>query len=230
MSTIPDFAEGEILLFDKPFDWSSFDLVKKIRYAIKKKLGKEVKVGHAGTLDPYATGLMILCTGKFTKKIESIQGQEKEYTGIIRLGATTPSYDLESEIDAEYPTGHITLDMLKDAMHGMTGEQDQVPPAFSAKMIDGKRAYELARKGQEVTMKPNRVTIYQFDLEKFENNEVHFIVRCSKGTYIRSMAHDLGKKLGSGGHLTRLVRTGIGAYRLEDAFTIEQFMEKLAEG
>jgi len=222
------FEEGEILLFDKPFDWSSFDVVKKVRYTIRRTLGKDLKVGHAGTLDPYATGLLILCTGKFTRKIESIQGLEKEYEGTIRLGATTPSYDMETEPDQEFPTSHITEEMLLNAVAAFRGEIDQVPPVFSAKMVGGKRAYEFARKGKPLELQPSRVTVYDFTVLGFSGDSVDFRIRCSKGTYIRSLAHDLGKALGSGGYLSRLVRTAIGPYRLENAMSPEEFTARLS--
>jgi tRNA pseudouridine55 synthase len=223
MKTAFDFEAGEILLFDKPFDWSSFDVVKKIRYLLKKKAGKEIKVGHAGTLDPYATGLLILCTGKATKKIESIQAAEKEYTGIIQLGATTPSYDLETEPDTVFPTAHITPEEVQNVLKKFIGPQMQLAPAFSAKMINGKRAYELARKGQEVDLKPHAVVIYELEALLKEDFSLHFRVRCSKGTYIRTLAHDIGIALQSGGYLSKLTRTAIGPYRLEDAWSIEDF-------
>lgn len=223
-----DFASGQVLLFDKPFDWSSFDLVKKVRYLLRKHTGLKLKVGHAGTLDPYATGLMILCTGKFTKKIEGLQGMEKEYEGTIHLGATTPSYDLESEPDQQYPTDQITEALIRQAMQTFVGEQDQVPPIFSAKMVDGKRAYELARAGKPVEMKSNRVHIYSFELLHYHDLKLEFRVRCSKGTYIRSLAHDLGRALNSGAYLARLCRTAIGPYRLEQALQVQEFEQKLS--
>lgn len=218
-----DFEAGEILLFDKPFDWSSFDVVKKIRYLLKKKAGKEIKVGHAGTLDPYATGLLILCTGKATKKIESIQAAEKEYTGIIQLGATTPSYDLETEPDTSFPTAHITQEKVEHVLKTFVGPQMQLAPAYSAKMVNGKRAYELARKGREVDLKPHAIVIYELEAMLKEDYTLHFRVRCSKGTYIRTLANDIGKALQSGGYLSKLTRTAIGPYRLEDAWSIEVF-------
>jgi tRNA pseudouridine55 synthase len=227
MKTVFDFEAGEILLFDKPFDWSSFDVVKKIRYLLKKKAGKEIKVGHAGTLDPYATGLLILCTGKATKKIESIQAAEKEYTGIIQLGAITPSYDLETEPDTVFPTAHITPKEVQNVLKKFIGPQMQLAPAFSAKMINGKRAYELARKGQEVDLKPHAVVIYELEALLKEDFSLHFRVRCSKGTYIRTLAHDIGIALQSGGYLSKLTRTAIGPYRLEDAWSIEDFAASL---
>jgi tRNA pseudouridine55 synthase len=223
-----DFEKGETLLFDKPFDWSSFDVVKKIRYMIKKRVGKEIKVGHAGTLDPYATGLLILCTGKSTKQIESIQGASKTYTGIIQLGSTTPSYDLETDINQTFSVEHITEDLILKTAKQFIGEQMQLPPIFSAKMIDGKRAYEFARKGLDVEMKPNSISIYSFEARLIEDNQITFQIECSKGTYIRSIAHDLGKALNSGAHLTKLTRTGIGEYKLDNAFSIEKFQSILS--
>ncbi|MCX7744219.1 MAG: tRNA pseudouridine(55) synthase TruB [Flavobacteriales bacterium] len=224
-----DFEAGEILLFDKPFDWSSFDVVKKIRYLLKKKAGKEIKVGHAGTLDPYATGLLILCTGKATKKIEAIQAAEKEYTGIIQLGATTPSFDLETEPVQSFPTAHITQEEVQKVLKTFIGPQMQLAPAFSAKMINGKRAYELARKGKEVDLKPHAVIIYELEASLKEDFSLHFRVRCSKGTYIRTLANDIGKALHSGGYLSQLSRTAIGPYQLKDAWSIEAFIAMMQE-
>ncbi len=221
------FEEGEILLFDKPFDWSSFDVVKKIRWMIKKNLGKDIKVGHAGTLDPYATGLLVLCTGKSTKKIESIQDQIKVYSGTMILGATTPSYDLESEPDTPYPIDHITDELLEKTIQTFIGVQDQVPPIFSAKLINGKRAYELARKGETPVMNPKKIEILEFIVKRVKPDELKFKVTCTKGTYIRSLAHDLGKALGSGAYLASLQRDAIGGYLLANAFSIETFRECL---
>ncbi|RIJ41472.1 tRNA pseudouridine(55) synthase TruB [Pontibacter oryzae] len=214
-----DFAAGEILLINKPLDWTSFDVVKKVRNTIRVK-----KVGHAGTLDPLATGLLILCTGKFTKRIDEIQGQEKEYTGIIRLGETTPSYDRETEVTETKDISHLTEDDIKAAAQTFVGTIDQIPPIYSAVQIDGKRAYDLARKGKEVELKSRSVTIQAFDITSINGPEVTFKVICSKGTYIRSLAHDLGQKLGVGGHLSKLERTRIGEYKLEDALTIEDII------
>lgn len=221
------FEEGEILLFDKPFDWSSFDLVKKIRFMIKKFVGKDVKVGHAGTLDPYATGLLILCTGKATKKIESIQDQPKVYSGTIKLGATTASYDLESDPDQFFPTDHITEQLIHQTVSSFVGIHDQVPPIFSAKMIDGKRAYELARKGETPVMNPKKIEIFDFQVQRIQPDELAFTVTCTKGTYIRSLAHDLGKALGSGAYLASLKREAIGSYNLQQAYTIDTFRQSL---
>ncbi|MCX2741567.1 tRNA pseudouridine(55) synthase TruB [Pontibacter anaerobius] len=214
-----DFAAGEILLINKPLDWTSFDVVKKVRNTIRVK-----KVGHAGTLDPLATGLLILCTGKFTKRIDEIQGQEKEYTGIIRLGETTPSYDRETEVTETRDISHLTAEAIKSAAQSFVGTIEQIPPIYSAVQVDGKRAYDLARKGKEVELKSRTVTIDAFDITSINGAEVAFRVVCSKGTYIRSLAHDLGQKLGVGAHLSKLERTRIGAYKLEDALTIEDII------
>lgn len=222
-----NFEEGEILLFDKPFDWSSFDLVKKVRFMMRKRLGRDLKVGHAGTLDPYATGLLILCTGKATKKIESIQDLPKKYSGIIHLGATTPSYDLESEPNEFFPTNHITDELLKERAKSFVGSFEQLPPIFSAKLINGKRAYELARKGETPIMNPKRIEIYDFNIERLDEQQVKFTVTCSKGTYIRSLAHDYGKSLGSGAYLATLRRDAIGDYEVNNSFTIDSFRDSL---
>jgi tRNA pseudouridine55 synthase len=236
------FQIGQIILIDKPLTWTSFDVVNKVRWLIRKEYNlKKIKVGHAGTLDPLATGLLILCTGKFTKKIEELQGQEKEYTGVITLGATTASYDLEKEVDIEYSTEHITEDLIKETAKTFLGEQEQVAPIHSAKKIDGKRAYEYAREGEEVIIKSNTINIKEFDVEVCDlpiieiledskiNQEkpykkgLHFKFRivCSKGTYIRSIARDFGEKLNSGGHLSVLRRTKIGDFNIDNAVKIE---------
>lgn len=214
-----DFAAGEILLINKPLDWTSFDVVKKVRNTIRVK-----KVGHAGTLDPLATGLLILCTGKFTKRIDEIQGQEKEYTGVIRLGETTPSYDRETEVTETRDISHLTEENIKAAAQTFVGTIEQIPPIYSAVQIDGKRAYDLARKGKEVELKSRTVTIQAFDIISINGPEVEFRVVCSKGTYIRSLAHDLGQQLGVGAHLSKLERTRIGEYKLEDALTIDDII------
>lgn len=225
-----DFKGGEVLLVNKPLEWSSFDVVNKLRYEIKRKLNvKKIKVGHAGTLDPLADGLLILCTGKQTKSIESFMGLEKEYSGIFRLGATTPSYDLETEIDQTYPTDHLTEELILRAAESMIGEQDQMPPIFSAKKINGKKAYDLARKGETVKLNPKRIEITKFDVTKISGNDVHFIITCSKGTYIRSIAFDFGKKLDTGGHLTALRREKIGTYSLENAHSLEEWIKLISE-
>ncbi|GAB3813343.1 tRNA pseudouridine(55) synthase TruB [Pontibacter rugosus] len=214
-----DFAAGEILLLNKPLDWTSFDVVKKVRNTIRVK-----KVGHASTLDPLATGLLILCTGKFTKRIDEIQGQEKEYTGIIRLGEITPSYDRETEVTETHDTSHLTEADIKAAAQTFVGTIEQIPPIYSAVQVDGKRAYDLARKGKAVDLKPRTITIQAFDITSINGPELEFRVVCSKGTYIRSLAHDLGQQLGVGGHLSKLERTRIGAYKLEDALTIDDII------
>ncbi|MCJ8166429.1 tRNA pseudouridine(55) synthase TruB [Pontibacter sp. E15-1] len=215
-----DFAAGEILLLDKPLDWTSFDVVKKVRNTIRVK-----KVGHAGTLDPLATGLLILCTGKFTKRIDEIQGQEKEYTGTIRLGEITPSYDRETEVTETRDSSHLTRESIEAAASAFVGTIEQVPPIYSAVMVDGKRAYDLARKGKSAELKARTITIKAFDITAMEGAEVSFRVICTKGTYIRSLAHDLGQQLGCGAHLSSLVRTRIGDYKLTDALTIEDIQE-----
>lgn len=221
------YDAGQIVLVNKPFDWSSFDVVKKIRYVLKKAAGKPIKVGHAGTLDPYATGLLILCTGKATKKIQFIQDAEKEYTGVIQLGATTPSYDLETMPDKTFPTDHITEEKVQEVMLQFIGPQMQLAPIFSARMVDGKRAYSLARKGEDVQLNPHPVVITVFEGKLSANKQIEFRVRCSKGTYIRSLANDLGKALHSGAYLASLTRTAIGDYLLSSAFTPLEWEQKL---
>ncbi len=213
-----DFEKGEVLLFDKPLKWTSFDLVRKVRGLIRIK-----KVGHAGTLDPLATGLMIICTGKMTKQIDTFQAQIKEYTGTFKLGATTPCYDMEQPEDATFPTEHISEQMIREMVNQFTGVISQLPPPHSAVKIDGKRAYELARKGKEVKMKSREVTIEAFEITGINMPEVSFRIVCSKGTYIRSIAHDFGKVLGSGAYLTSLCRTRIGEFRLENAMQLADF-------
>jgi tRNA pseudouridine55 synthase len=225
-----NFKEGEVLLLDKPLEWTSFDVVNSIRVNIRRNFGiKKLKVGHAGTLDPLATGLLILCTGKMTKQIESIQAQVKEYTGTIRFGATTPSYDLETEINEEFPIDHLNEEILNEGVKKFVGELEQTPPVFSAIKIQGKRAYEYARKNEEVKIKSKKINIFEFELTRVELPEVDFRVICSKGTYIRSLAHDLGKTLNSGAHLTALRRTKIGDFNVEDAVAVDDFRELLVE-
>lgn len=242
------FLNGQLLLIDKPIGWTSFDVVRKINYQLKNQLQlKKIKVGHAGTLDPLATGLLIVCTGKFTKKIDEIQAQKKEYKGIITLGSTTPSFDLEKPFDAFFETNHITDEMINEAATTFIGTQEQIAPIHSAKKIDGKRAYELARAGEQVIIKKNTIVIDEFEITEIERNQlifpankliddekskinqekpydkgihIHFRVVCSKGTYIRSIARDLGLKLNCGGHLSALTRTKIGNYILADAKNI----------
>lgn len=220
-----DFQNGQILLIDKPLKWSSFQAVNKLKYLLKNHydLPKKFKIGHAGTLDPLATGLLIICTGKFTKTITEIQAQEKEYTGTITIGATTPSYDLETEINATFPTNHITKELIQETTKQFLGEIDQKPPVFSAIKKDGKRLYEHARAGEEVEIKARKTTIYEFEITKIDLPEIDFRIKCSKGTYIRSIAYDFGLALQSGGHLTALRRTKIGNYSVENAVTPEVF-------
>ena len=228
MLTELDYKEGQILLIDKPLQWTSFQVVNKLRWHIRKSFGiKKIKVGHAGTLDPLATGLLVICTGKFTKRIQEFQGQIKEYTGTITLGGTTPSYDLETEIDQTFPIDHITEEDIKNATSQFIGEIEQYPPVFSALKKDGKRLYEYAREGQEVAVEPRKITITEFEITRIALPEVDFRVVCSKGTYIRSLAHDFGKALDSGGHLTVLRRTKIGAFSVDDAMSIQSFENQL---
>ena len=227
-----DFVTGEILAFDKPLHWTSFDLVAKVRYNLCRKLGtKKLKVGHSGTLDPLATGVVIICTGKKTKLIDQLQYDVKEYIATLQLGATTPSYDLEKEIDATYPTAHITRELIDRTIPQFLGEQWQVPPIFSAVQINGKRAYDFARKGETVELKPKLLKIDEIEVLSFDETTMQLIIRvvCSKGTYIRALARDIGERLQSGAHLTALRRTRVGNTRVEDCMTIEQFLEKLNE-
>jgi tRNA pseudouridine55 synthase len=218
------FEEGRVLLINKPLEWTSFDAVRKIRNLIKIK-----KVGHAGTLDPLATGLLIVCTGKFTKKINEYMAQEKEYTGSFTLGATTPTYDLESEPVNFIPTDTITEEQIKNTSRQFTGEILQVPPSHSAIKVDGKRVYELARQGKEVKLEPRRITIKEFEITKIEMPVVSFKVVCTTGTYIRSLANDFGVALGCGAYLSSLCRTRIGTFRIEDALTIEAFTSQVKD-
>ncbi|NHN27006.1 tRNA pseudouridine(55) synthase TruB [Flavobacterium jejuense] len=223
--TAEDFQNGLVLLIDKPLKWSSFQAVNKLKYLLKNHYGlpKKFKIGHAGTLDPLATGLLIVCTGKFTKTITEIQAQEKEYTGTITVGATTPSYDLETEINATFPTSHLTNELILETTKQFLGEIDQKPPVFSAIKKDGKRLYEHARAGEEVEIKTRKTTIYEFEITRIALPEINFRIKCSKGTYIRSIAYDFGLALQSGGHLTALRRTKIGKYSVENAVSPEDF-------
>ena len=222
------FLNGEIILIDKPVGWTSFQVVNNIRWLIRSTFGiKKIKVGHAGTLDPLASGLLILCTGKMTKSIEQFMGQEKEYTGTFTLGATTPSYDLETEIDHTFPTDHITEELLQTTLDQFVGTIDQYPPVFSALKKDGKRLYEFAREGVEVEIPTRKVTIHSFELTQKAISKVDFKVICSKGTYIRSLANDYGKALNSGAHLSALRRTRIGKFNIEQAVSIEDFEKQI---
>lgn len=224
--TTPPF--GLTLLVDKPLEWTSFDVVNKLRYAAKRATGrKKIKVGHAGTLDPLATGLMIVCIGIHTKQIQSLMDINKVYTGTFRLGATTPSYDLETEIDQTCEVPELNTALLNETARSFLGHIDQVPPAFSAKKIGGKKAYDLARAGKAVDLKASHIHIHRFELQTKSYPELAFELHCSKGTYVRSLAHDFGQKLGCGAHLTSLRRTAIGSYELKDALTIDQAMERI---
>ncbi len=225
---VEDFLNGKVLIIDKPLNWTSFQVVNKIRWAIRKKFNlKKIKVGHAGTLDPLATGLLIVCTGKMTKNINEYQAENKEYTGTITLGATTPSFDLETEIDRSFPTEHITEELIHATAESFKGLIKQKPPIYSAIKKDGIRLYELARKGEETDIKSREVHIFDFEITKIELPVVHFRIVCSKGTYIRSIANDFGKALKSGGHLSSLRRTKSGAFDLSEAISPESFVEKL---
>lgn len=219
-----DFQEGQILLFDKPLYWTSFDLVKKVKNLIRYSCDyKKIKVGHAGTLDPLASGLMIICTGKATKMINELQETNKEYIASLHLGKTTPSYDLETEVDRYFETKHINSELIRKTFLHFEGEYDQVPPIFSAKNIGGKRAYDYARKGINIKMEPKKVTFHELELIKFDPPEVIIRILCSKGTYIRSFARDMGEYLNSGAYLSGLERTAVGDYKLEDAMQIKDF-------
>ena len=227
--TKEDVLNGQVLLIDKPLKWSSFQAVNKLKYALKNHydLPKKFKIGHAGTLDPLATGLLIICTGKFTKTISEIQAQTKEYTGTISVGETTPSYDLETDVDANFPIEHITEALIQETTKQFVGEIDQKPPVYSAIKKDGKRLYEHARAGVEVEIQSRKTTIYEFEITRFALPEIDFRVQCSKGTYIRSLAYDFGLALNSGGHLTALRRTKIGDYSAENAVLPDDFVENL---
>lgn len=227
---IDDYPGGVVIPLDKPLKWTSADAVRKIKFLAQKHFRKRnIKVGHAGTLDPLATGVLLICLGKATKQAEALQAQQKEYIAEITLGATTPSYDLEKEIDATYPYEHITLDTVKRVLEEMVGEQDQIPPIFSAKLIDGTRAYEMARAGEEVVMKPARITIYALEIMDFSLPKLVVRVKCSKGTYIRSLARDIGAALDSGGHLTGLIRSASGGFTVSNSLSMEEVVEILKD-
>ena len=223
---ITEFAQGSTILVDKPLNWTSFDVVNKLRWNLRQRLGvKKLKVGHAGTLDPLATGLLVICIGKHTKLIEGLTSDSKTYTGTFLLGKTTPSYDLETQYNADFPTDHITDELLEEVRASFLGVQQQVPPLFSAKQIDGKRAYELARKGVEMELKSNTIEIFNLSINSERFPEIDFEVTCSKGTYIRSLAHDFGKKLGSGAALIALRRTASGNYNINDSKSVDEWIE-----
>jgi len=225
--TEEEFKAGQVLLFDKPLEWTSFQLVNKVRWLIRKNFKiKKIKAGHAGTLDLLASGLLIICTGKATKTIDILQGQEKEYTGTFILGATTPSYDLETEVDETFSIDHISEEKIKKATETFLGDIQQYPPVFSALKKDGKRLYEYARKGEDVEIAARNVNISEFEITDISLPEVHFRVVCSKGTYIRSLAHDFGKELGAGAHLSSLRRTRIGEHKVSNAHDLDSFVNE----
>ncbi len=225
-----NFLEGELLLIDKPIEWTSFDVVNHLRVFIRKQVGiQKLKVGHAGTLDPLATGLLIVCTGKMTKQIQFLQDHDKVYTGTMRLGMTTPSYDLETEADAYFPVEHIKPEDIEKLGLQFLGEQEQLPPIYSAVKIDGKRAFKYARKQQDVELKTRKITISKFELDMSAFPDIHFEVHCSKGTYIRSLAHDFGQKLGSGATLTALKRIQSGPYSLDDALSLDELKDAISK-
>ena len=227
-----DFIEGEVLAFDKPLHWTSFDLVAKIRYALCRKLGtKKLKVGHSGTLDPLATGVVVICTGRKTKLIEQLQYDVKEYEATLQFGATTASYDMEQPVNAMFPTEHITTSLIDETIPTFVGEQWQTPPMYSAVWVNGKRAYELARQGQEVELKPKLLVIDAIEVLSFDAEKMQLTIRvvCSKGTYIRALARDIGERLGSGAYLTALRRTRVGEINVKDCLTIDDFLTKLKE-
>lgn len=225
-----DFSEGYIAVIDKPLEWTSTDVVRKIKYALQHKLGyRKIKIGHAGTLDPLATGVLLICIGKATKMVNALQAEEKEYIAELELGATTPSFDMEHPIDCRYPTEHITREMIEQALTDLTGERLQAPPIYSAKKVEGVRAYEFARAGEEVELKKALITIYEMEILEFEMPRLKIRVRCSKGTYIRSLAQEIGQAVQSGAYLTSLRRTRSGGFTAENGWDLQNFMEKLAE-
>lgn len=225
-----DFSEGYIAVIDKPLEWTSTDVVRKIKYALQHKLGyRKIKIGHAGTLDPLATGVLLICIGKATKMVNALQAEEKEYIAELELGATTPSFDMEHPIDCRYPTEHITREMIEQALRNLTGERLQAPPIYSAKKVEGVRAYEFARAGEEVELKKALITIYEMEILEFEMPRLKIRVRCSKGTYIRSLAQEIGQAVQSGAYLTSLRRTRSGGFTAENGWDLQNFMEKLAE-
>ena len=224
-----NFPEGYVAVIDKPYEWTSADVVRKIKFQLRKCGYPKIKIGHAGTLDPLATGILLVCIGKATKQVESLQSEQKEYVAELMLGATTPSGDMEHEVDATYPTEHITREAVEEALRSLTGERDQLPPLYSAKKIQGVRAYEFARAGEEVELKRARITIYDMELVEYDMPRIKIRVSCSKGTYIRSLAFEIGEVLQSGAYLTTLRRTRSGNFDVENAHTLDVFMEKLQE-
>ncbi|MEI6694527.1 MAG: tRNA pseudouridine(55) synthase TruB [Bacteroidota bacterium] len=225
-----NFSEGEVLLINKPYDWTSFDVVNNIRYFIRKTLDlPKIKIGHAGTLDPLATGLLLLCTGKFTKKIDEFQAQEKEYTGCFTIGETTPSFDMEKEVDFTFDYSHVDENLILQTAQKFTGSFDQIPPIFSAVKIGGKRAYEFARNSEEIKISSKPITINEFEITKIQLPEIHFRIVCSKGTYIRALARDIGESMQCGAYLSALCRTRIGNFKLMDALEIETLKSIITE-
>ena len=228
MKTAEDYQAGQVLLIDKPLTWTSFQVVNKLRWEIRQAFNiKKIKVGHAGTLDPLATGLLVICTGKMTKQIDTFQGQIKEYTGTFVLGGTTPSYDLETEVNETFETKHITEDLIHSTTAQFTGDIEQFPPIFSALKKDGKRLYEYARAGETVEIKSRTVHVSEFEITKIDGLNIDFRIVCSKGTYIRSLAHDFGKTLQSGAHLSALRRTKIGDFNVKNGVSVEEFITSL---
>lgn len=224
-----EFPEGYVAVIDKPYEWTSADVVRKIKFQLRKCGYPKIKIGHAGTLDPLATGILLVCIGRATKQVEALQAEEKEYVAELMLGATTPSGDMEHEVDQTYPTEHITREMVEEALKSLTGEREQLPPLYSAKKVQGVRAYEFARAGEEVELKRALINIYEMELVEWDMPRIKIRVRCSKGTYIRSLAFEIGEAVQSGAYLTSLRRTRSGGYTVEKSHTLDDFMEKLRE-
>ena len=224
-----EFPEGYVAVIDKPYEWTSADVVRKIKFQLRKCGYPKIKIGHAGTLDPLATGILLVCIGRATKQVEALQAEEKEYVAELMLGATTPSGDMEHEVDQTYPTEHITREMVEEVLKSLTGEREQLPPLYSAKKVQGVRAYEFARAGEEVELKKALINIYEMELVEWDMPRIKIRVRCSKGTYIRSLAFEIGEAVQSGAHLTSLRRTRSGGYTVEKSHTLDDFMEKLRE-
>ena len=224
-----EFPEGYVAVIDKPYEWTSADVVRKIKFQLRKCGYPKIKIGHAGTLDPLATGILLVCIGRATKQVEALQAEEKEYVAELMLGATTPSGDMEHEVDNTYPTEHITREMVEEALESLTGEREQLPPLYSAKKVQGVRAYEFARAGEEIELKKALINIYELELVEYDMPRIKIRVRCSKGTYIRSLAFEIGEALHSGAYLSSLRRTRSGGFTVEKSHTLENFMEKLRE-
>ena len=224
-----NFEDGYIAVVDKPLRWTSTDVVRKIKFALRRLGYRKIKVGHAGTLDPLATGILLVCIGRATKLVDALQAEEKEYVADLMLGATTPSFDLEHPIDRTYPFEHITREAVEEVLRSLTGERLQTPPLYSAKKVEGVRAYELARAGEEVELRKALINIYEMELMEYDLPRIRIRVRCSKGTYIRSLAHEIGQALESGAHLTSLCRTRSGGFRVENAHSLDDFLKKLQE-